>query len=147
METVTVRGNNSFLKIALVEVFDFPERTSPFGGYDVEGNLEVESGGFKVKDKFFFTTSDLYKFYNQLKPAYKKINGEASFSCYDKNLKFNVIFQADGSVIISGAFNKTLRNSENSLEFKFSSDQTYLKQTLVELEAIVNKYGNEKGVL
>lgn len=45
-----IRGKKGcFILITIEEVFDFPNITSHFGGYDVRGTAEIKSGNYYLK--------------------------------------------------------------------------------------------------
>lgn len=47
-----------------------------------------------------------------------------------------------GQVVIGGKFSGYC----NTLEFEFPSDQSFIRSTLAQLQRIVSKYGDMKGI-
>ncbi|MBS1587933.1 MAG: hypothetical protein JSS82_20560 [Bacteroidetes bacterium] len=56
-----------------------------------------------------------------------------------------MVYDQLGHVDVSGSFSET-NEYANELIFVFKSDQTFIANTLRELSAIVDKYGDMKGV-
>ena len=56
MDSFTIKGENGFIKITIDEVFEFPDRTCHWGGYDVKATAEIKSGNFYVKSSFYTST-------------------------------------------------------------------------------------------
>lgn len=145
MEEFELKGQDSFLIIRINEVFGFPDRTSHFGGYDCIVGIDIKVGGYYVKSKFHSSTGELFDFYQKIKSCQTELNGLSEFDSYEGNLEFTVKYTF-GKVVVRGKYQETL-TSDNILEFKFDSDQSYLKNTVKELNLIVNKYGGMQGIV
>lgn len=141
----TIYAKQGFVRIALTTVFGYPEQTSAFGGYDTQSTLEIKSGGFSVLTELYVSTGDIYNFFEQLKNCYETLNGTARLDSYEMNLRVAVEFDSLGHANISGEFVERLE-PPNTLKFNLTTDQTYLKNTVTELERIYKYYGNNKGV-
>jgi hypothetical protein len=144
MEQFNLKGDNGYIVISIDEIHGYPTTTSHFGGYDAKGTIEVKSGNYKVTGELWFTTGEVYSFYRQLLDCYKSLQGTATFSNYEVNLIIVVAFANRGQVIITGNY-KEQAHVNNELRFEFSSDQSYMANTLSELTSIIEKYGDMKG--
>ncbi|WP_026693018.1 WapI family immunity protein [Peribacillus kribbensis] len=144
MNQFMIAGKQGFIRIKFNKVHGFPEETSYLGGYDVEGNVEIKSGNYYVKDaEFWFSTGQVYQFFIQLQKCYSHLKGCVSFS--DENtLKIDMHFNKFGGITIQGYFQETA-HQENILHFEFESDQSYLVSTLQQLQNIADQYGDLKG--
>jgi len=140
-----LRGNQGcFVSITIDEVFGFPNLTSHFGGYDVRGSVEIKSGNYYVKGELWFSTGEIYEFYNQLARRFTDIKGVASFCTTEANLKLEVTFGHRGQVLIEGYF-KEFAHKDNELKFEIESNQSFFEETLEGLREFVSDYGDLKG--
>lgn len=144
MEEFTIRGNGNYIKLSIDEVYGFPDNTSHWGGYDTKSTLEIYSNGFQVKSLLYVSTGELYEFLRLLRGCNSKLNGTIHFNPYVGNLELYLEYDDRGHVNIRGEFYQDVE-CLNRLIFEFNSDQTYISDTIKELETIVVKYGNNKG--
>ena len=73
------------------------------------------------------------------------VSGAAEYVLYEGNFELRADYDQLGHVTISDAL--TEHNEwDNELKFEFSTDQSYIRTTLTELDAIVAKHGGLKGV-
>ena len=141
-----VRGKNgSFILITIDEAFDFPNSTSHFGGYDVKGMVEIKSGSYYVKGELWFSTGEVYQFYNQLIKCWSDLEGIATFINSEVNFKLEVKFNKYGKVIIEGYF-KEFAHEDNELKYEIESNQSFFVETIEGLNKIVNHYGDFNGI-
>jgi hypothetical protein len=145
MEEFTIYAGADFVKIKLANVYGFPENTCHWGGYDVQAQIEIKSGNFNVKSSLWISTAEIYVFTQELKQCYNTLNGSANLNSYEGNLKVVGEFDGIGHVNFKGCFSEQ-NEWANELRFEFASDQTFIQLTLVELEQIVLKYGDTKGI-
>jgi hypothetical protein len=145
MDEFILQGGSDYLKISFQEVFGFPENTSYSGGYDTRSIIEIKSGDFLVKSIIYVTTGELYKFYEDLLKCNEVLKGVIDFGNYEYNLNFKLEYDIDGHVSVRGNF-ETHNGLDNSLNFHFISDQSYMQSTLKQLQAITERYGDMKGV-
>jgi hypothetical protein len=144
MNEFTIGGKQGFIRIELQEAIDFPKNTSPFGGYDALGIVEIKSGSYYALGELWFTTGEVYQFYQQLAQCFQELNGKAKFWNYESNFKVEIEFGKLGQFIIKGYF-KEKQELENELQFEIESEQNYLSSTLSQLKKFVDKYGDLKG--
>ncbi|MHC8949121.1 WapI family immunity protein [Sphingobacterium hungaricum] len=145
MESFLLKGENGYIKVELEQVFDFPNGTSHWGGYDVKTNIEIKSGNFKVNSSFYTSTGEIYLFYNSLKEKNNLLSGQVFYKNYEENTLITLTYDDLGHIVVEGTFSEENQLS-NNLDFEFHTDQSYIKYTIKELETIVNKYGGMTGI-
>lgn len=145
MEKFTISGGSDFIEVTLEKVFGFPDTTCFWGGYDVQARIEIKSGNFGVKSGLWISTGELHDFFQQLNHSYLILTGDVSLNSYEGNLNLIAAFDGLGHVNITGSFSEQ-NEFANDLKFEFVSDQTFIRSTLCELEQIVLKYGDAKGI-
>ena len=146
MESFEIKGDNGFLKIEIKEVFGFPNRTSHFGGYECRADIHIKIPSYQVEGNFYTSTGEIFKFYNELEKCQIVLKGKAEYSTMENNLEMIIKYNDLGRTEISGRFQQYM-DAVNCLEFEINSDQSFIKNTLDELEVIVKKYGNMKGII
>lgn len=88
MESFTLKGKNGcYVKISLVEIFDFPTKTSYWVGFEVKVNIEIKSGNFQVQSSFHTSTGELAQFYHSLKNANKLLSGNVHYRNFENDLR------------------------------------------------------------
>lgn len=136
--TLSIKGHSANLEI---EVQDYENRTardlSDANWLKCVVSLNVPP--FVGKYLASFTTQDFRDLLEQLATALKDLTGTASFQNDEEELLFNVKFGSMGQVVISGTA-KVSGQAETNLTFAFESDQSFLQQSLKELEAITNHF-------
>src|SRR6185437_2550987 len=137
--------NNNFLRIELDKVYGFPNETCHFGGYDTRSNIEIRVDGFSVLAQFYISTGNIFEFYKHLLTANDNLTGIVYLRGDENDLDCQIKYNDTGHVSVTGTFSSHTYFG-NSLEFDFISDQTYVRQTLIQLKVIVDKYGDMKGV-
>lgn len=146
MHEFILRGKKGcFVQIIIEEVLDFPNMTSHFGGYDARGTVEIKSGNYYVKGQLWFSTGEVYQFYEQLIRCMADLGGVAILMNSEMNLKLEVKFSKRGQVIIEGYF-KEFAHEDNKLFVEIESNQSFFVETLDGLKHIINRYGDMKGL-
>ena len=142
----SIKGETDYITVTLQDVFGFPEETCHWGGYDSSAFVEIKSRGFYCKAHFYTSTGELFNFYQELKRCNQILTGIVKYVSYEAHLELTVEYDANGHVSVKGVFSEHTQFA-NELQFDFTSDQTYIKSTINELQAIVDKYGNLKGII
>lgn len=145
METFTIKGTTDFITITFDEVYDFPDKTCYWGGYDTRVKIEIKSGNFVVHSSLYSSTGEIYEFYAKLKECNDKLIGTAVYKTYEHNLDLTISYDKTGHVNINGKYSDQ-NQYNNILQFEFTSDQTFIQSTIKELELIVDKYGDMHGI-
>ncbi len=145
MDSFTIKGDDNFITITIEEVYEFPDKTCSWGGYDTRAIIEINSSNFRVKSHLYTSTGEMFVFFQQLKECNSKLTGTAIYQSYEGNLKFTASYDNLGHVSISGEFSKQ-DILDNRLRFTFNTDQSFIKYTIDELDLIASKYGDMEGV-
>lgn len=127
--------SNERVKLEITDVFDFPDRTSFRGGYDIQCTLEISSGPYNIRtDSYYSSTGALYSFYNELCKCYQDLKGIAAYKLnYPENeLDLNIEFN-EHIVNISGKYQDDSA-VKNILNFEFTSDQSFFQEVIIDLK-------------
>ncbi|MBS1772214.1 MAG: hypothetical protein JST82_05095 [Bacteroidetes bacterium] len=145
MEGFSIIGDHgNYIKLSFKNVWGFPNQTSWLGGYDLNVILQVKSYNFSGNGDYYTSTGEIYQFYKQLETCNESLSGIAEYESQESPIKFTIQYTDFGHVTISGICEDIYNN--NKLKFKFESDQSFIQQTLIELKAIVDRYGDMKGI-
>jgi hypothetical protein len=143
----TIRSDSDWLSIRLEEVFGFPDKTSFRGGYDARGILDLRRGIFSVRvEPFWLSTGEIWQFAEEPRQAYRDLAGQARFRSSEDQLALTLAFPPNpwGHWALEGTCWPE-PDSITKLVFEMSADQSYLAETLAELDAIVAEYGDNRG--
>ena len=140
----SMSGTDEFIELIIEEVWGFPDETSYGGGYGAKGSLKIRSAEYTVSAVHYFTTGELYGFSRELKKCYDSLNGIAVLENTERELELKCEFNRLGHVIISGSF-KSNPGAHNKLIFEFKTDQTQVKESLSQLKAVADIFGDTKG--
>lgn len=138
-------GMDGSIQLTIEEVFGYPHETSYGGGYGAKGNLTIQSGGFSANSPHYFTTGELYSFYQQLQDCYNHLTGIATLENTERELELQCEFNKFGHVILTGRFQAS-PTEKNILQFELKSDQTQVKDTLSQLKSVYEVFGDNKGI-
>jgi len=145
MDEVRIEGKNGYIKVCLERLFEFPNNTGLSGGYDGKWKLEIKSSNYYVNGEIYVSTGEIYKFYCSLKECYNNLNGTAELLTYEDNIQLSVKFDKFGHAVIFGEYVEKV-DEDNKLVFEIISDQSYMLKAVNDLEKLVNKYGDLKGI-
>lgn len=138
-------GMDGSIQLTIEEVFGYPNKTSYGGGYGANGKLTIQSGGFSANATHYFTTGELYSFYQQIQDCYNQLMGIAILENTERELELQCEFNKFGHVIVMGSFQAN-PHEKNILHFEIKSDQTQMKDTLSQLKSIYEVFGDNKGI-
>ncbi len=145
MDGFELRTGGDFIRVCLEEVFDFPDRTCHFGGYEAQGRVEIQCGTYHAHGSLRFSTGEVWQFYTGLQKAYDDLAGEAVFQSSFGDLQVTVTFRPRGHLTIKGTYQANFGSSTRLL-FEIQSDQSYLIEPLAQLAEFVAKYGDSRGL-
>ena len=119
----------------------------------VTGRFEViyTCRGIESQFECDITIGNVYEFYNELKGAYKDINGKDLSVClknYGEVLKRSrlvIDFDKLGHCILSGNFKNKDNYYKCGIDFEIEIDQTYILNFLGALEAFFNELKRIQG--
>jgi hypothetical protein len=101
--------------------------------------VSVKAGAFGGNFKCAFTTHDFVALHQRLKTAVESLTGNVSFQNTEADLFLNIDFGKRGATLVHGKA-QPHRSPEGTLSFEFDSDQSYLAQTLCQLEAVLRHF-------
>jgi hypothetical protein len=140
-----IRIGSDFIRLALERVWGFPHRTCAWGGYDAQGWVDIQCGPYRVHGPLWFSTGEVWQFYDELRRTYDELSGQARFHSYEDNLMFTLMFTARGQVTIRGVY-QARPDNDSRLDFELVTDQSYLAEPLDQLAQFIAKYGDNRGV-
>ena len=137
-------GMDELIELTIDEVWGFPNQTSYAGGYGAKGMLSIRAGEYAVSAMHYFTTGELYRFLVALKQGYDTLSGEAILENTENELELKCEFTKLGHVIASGRFQAD-PSINNVLSFVVGTDQTQVKDSISNLQAVYKVFGGNKG--
>ena len=145
-EGFVVQGEaGNILRVAFAEVYGFPDSTSCWGGYDVRADLKIKSNSFEVNAEFWTSTGEIFLLFQELQLSNKVLSGSPHYDSCEGHLSFTAMYDNMGHVTISGRFAEQM-SANNTLNFEFESDQTFIQTTILQLQMIANKYGGMQEI-
>jgi len=138
-------GCNQHIRLNVDEVFGYPNEISYGGGYGAKGTININVGPYKVCTNHYFTTGELYTFFQQLQKCYDNIKGEAVLLNIEHALNLKISFGKFGNVVVSGKFQER-QDVSNILYFEMDTDQAAIFDALTSLKVLCRLFGDEKGV-
>jgi hypothetical protein len=101
--------------------------------------VSISAGAFSGRFHATFVTNEFVAFRSELRELYRTLNGEATFTTLEGQLRLDLVGNGRGGITLKG---EALDNAGtgNCLTFEFAIDQTYLVSTLEGLDQIVAKF-------
>ncbi len=141
MECFTIKGETGHLKLTIIEIYRFPESPTPWNGYETKVRIEIKSGNFQVDSVIWAYTGGFFQFLETLKSRNQKLTGEAKYTNHpEENLDIRLRYDNQGRIWVKGSFTEN-QFLINVLNFEFLTDQTYITNTIQELEKIRQNFG------
>ncbi len=110
-------------------------------GYDwISATASVVAGGFTGQTRLMITFADLKYFRNELRELQKSLKGEAEFNTIEGQIYLKLTTDGLGHINVDG-YLMDEAGIGNKLIFEFGIDQTFLKQTLDEIEMCIKTMG------
>ena len=106
-------ADNGHFYLKIIEVFGFPKTTSPWGGYDTKSAVEIICSNYSVKGALYISTGELFTFSEQLRACYETLNGKATLSSCEGNLKMDVLFDGLGHATAKGSYKERLHEDND----------------------------------
>ncbi len=107
------------------------------GGYNwVKAHVSVFVGGFSGNIEANFLTSDFVRFRDGLRILHNDLKGNAVFETLEGQLNLKLSVDKLGHVTVDGEA-VDIAGVGNKLIFQMNFDQSYLSQTLQELDAVI----------
>jgi hypothetical protein len=106
--------------------------------------VSIKVGPFGGAFKAAFTTYDLIVLAERLKRALATPSGTVSFQSTEGDIDLDIVLDKRGGAIIRGRANPNGWQG-TFLQFQFESDQSYLTQTLGQIEAALRSFPVKQG--
>lgn len=135
---IKIAGEQGSLTIE-VHGYERPSAKDPDDANWLRCDLTIKAGPFTGAFKCALTTYDLFAFAERLKSSLAVLSGTASFQNTEQDIAFEIDFDRRGTARIQGTA-QPHRSLEGSLGFRFDTDQTYLAQSLRQLEAVLRSF-------
>ena len=145
MLAFSMTGIDELIELTIDEVWGFPNTTNFGGGYGAKGILSIRAGGYSASDVHYFTTGELHRFLNALKKCCDSFCGVAVLENAERELELKCEFNEYGHVIASGMFQSN-PSINNILSFEIKTDQTQVKKSISNLQAVYEIFGDDKGI-
>lgn len=144
-EEFKIKGDDWEIILKIDETWDYPTSTCFWGGYDTFSSIYITSPHYSARGQFCISTGEIYNFFKEFSVAYRDVSGTAELKSYEKNLHLKLVFNNHGHVLVTGNFIAET-HIESELMLAFQTDQSFLKETLLGLQAIHRKYGDNSGI-
>jgi hypothetical protein len=142
--TVTVQGHDgSRLNVDVIR-YERPEATDEADANWLVARIEVTNGTFSGTVEDSLTTQDFQEFRGQLVKALDVGDGVAEFRTLEEILEVKVTINRLGQANVSGRL-RSLDRPSTELSFAFESDQSFLKRTVLDLDAVTNTFPVRPG--
>lgn len=117
----------------------FAENISDSNWVSCQVKLKIREREFSVDFPASFTTHDFAQFYGELSIVVERLEGTASFVTDEQALCISVVVHGTGRGEVKGVA-QVCDTPQASLNFSFESDQSFLNQTLHDLQAVIEKF-------
>lgn len=124
-------SDREYVAVSLTGRTEWTESVELWSSADVS----IRSGGFSGHCPAAFVVEDFAAFLDELRRVWQTLSGEASFEPLEGQLRIRVVGNGRGEIKVTGEACDMPRR--NSLQFNLDLDQTYLEQTVRQLEATV----------
>lgn len=125
----------------MIEVFGY-ERPIAQNVYDanwLKCRVALNLGNFTGHYPAAFETSDFVRFRDGLKTVLSAMSGSVSLVTCEEVLKCTIEMETTGTAQIKGVA-QVQEHATATLWFSFRSDQTFLAETLREVETVIREY-------
>jgi hypothetical protein len=134
----SIKGHGASI---LIEVSGY-ERPATQDAYDanwLKCHVAINLGYFTGEYPAAFMTSDFVRFRDDLKKILSTMDGLASFETCEEALNCTIEMRGSGTARIQGGA-QVQQSIAATLSFSFESDQSFVTQTMREVEAIIAQY-------
>lgn len=135
---VEIAGEGAQLRIEVVSHSDVAT-IDPDDAEWIRCDVELKVGGLRALIGANFVRDDFANLGDELAAALETVSGTASFETYEDALAFEVAFQPNGGAQVSGRAVGSER-PRAVVSFDFETDQSYLRQSLVQLRRITRAF-------
>ena len=136
MSTMRLSGDRGGVIAIAVQAYQYRDATAYYDANWLNCWIEVAAGAFSSNYRATLTAPDFTRFHGELAAIVDSLEGTAAFVCMEPWIEFTVTMGARGSATVKGKADSELRQ-RTVLSFEFTTDQSYLQQTLVDLKQLI----------
>jgi len=137
-EEIKLGGDKGSIVIKVIG-YERPEADNQDDANWLKCALTVEATPFSGTFNSAFTTHDLVHLYEQLENSLSSLSGTVSFENTENDIAFDIEFNKRGGATLSGAAHPH-KWLGASLQFRLETDQSYLAQTMRQLEVVLRRF-------
>lgn len=137
-EEIRVAGHRAIIAIEVLS-YERPEVMDPDDANWLKCGVSVKAGPFTGAFPCTLTTRDLATLTERLKTALGVPSGKVAFRTTESDISLEILFDNRGTAVVLGSVEPQV-SPEASLHFRFETDQSYLTQTLRQLESVLRRF-------
>jgi len=137
-EQITIHGHQGRLDLRIVG-YERPESRDSDDANWLTSEATIKMGAFTGAFRCALTTLDIRTSYESLKKSIATVQGTAYFRTTEKDIDIEIRFDNRGSAVVRGTISPQA-SLEASLTFRLDTDQSYLLQTMQQLEATLRVF-------
>ena len=134
----TLNGEGGRLEVGILSYENLRPQTVSDANW-LRARVGFEAGGCVLRTEAALTTQDVKCFLDELEGAVFALEGSASLTTDERSIGVQVRVGRTGAAQVSGELEE-LGTARIRVAFEFSSDQSFLVNTLAELRCIYLKY-------
>lgn len=139
MTAMRLLGDRGGMIAITVQGYQYRDATEYYDANWLNCRIEVAAGALSSSYRATLTVPDFTRFHGELVAIVDSLEGTAVFGCMEPWIEFTVAMGARGSATVKGKADSDLRQ-RTILSFEFTTDQSYLQQTLVDLKQLVTAF-------
>lgn len=136
-DTINIRGHNARVTITILG-YERPDAADESDANWLSAQITCDAGDFRGSVATSLTTHEITALRDDLRRAVDTLTGTITFSPNEEALVLDLTFHVTGKASISCALQRRGEVSA-TLRFAFDSDQTFLMETLRELDAACSR--------
>jgi hypothetical protein len=139
---VSINGNGASIAIEVLG-YERPSAQDVSDANWLKCRVSTNLGQFIGNYDASFTTSDFTRFRDELRSVLTTMNGAAAFVTDEEALNCTIQLMRVGTAVVKGRA-QAQGHVTAVLSFSFESDQSFLAETLLGLESVVQKFPLKK---
>ena len=138
LECIEISGHDGKILIQVTS-YERGQATNQDDANWLRSEVTVTVGPFSGMFRCALTTFDLARFADELKISLTVLSGKVPFRTFENDIDLEISFEARGTASIRGTL-KPQESLQASMAFTIDSDQSYLANTLRQLEGALRKF-------
>jgi hypothetical protein len=136
---VRIRGDGGQYLLIEVQYRSFPQAQERWDSNWLNCSVEVRAGEFSGRVSCYLRAEEFLRFRDQLRHLYDSLEGQASFTTLEDQLKLTLVGDGSGRMDLEGLL-RDQAGLGNTLDFHFALDQTYLPAVLTQLDDLLRSF-------